>query len=107
MAEVIIRHKANIRPEKILEAAYTDYGQTTLNRFLSELEHIEHRLAIQPESYPLERSLMGLKKKYRYCTLKKNFKLIYFYRPRLDKVVIVTVWDTRMNPVRLVKEFRK
>ena len=107
MAEVIVRNKAKIRLAKILEAAYTDYGQTALNRFLGELEHIEHRLAIQPESYPLEQSLMGLKRKYRYCTLKKNFKLIYFYRPRLDKVVIVTVWDTRMNPARLVKEFKK
>ena len=105
MAEVIIRNKAKIRLAKILEAAYTDYGQTTLNRFLSELEHIEHRLSIQPESYPLEYSLMGLKRKYRYCTLKKNFKLIYW--PRLDKVVIVTVWDAIMNPTTLVKEFQK
>lgn len=107
MAEVIIRNKVKNRLAKILESAYTDYGQTTLNRFLSELEHIEHRLSIQPESYPLEYSLIGLKRKYRFCTLKKNFKLIYFYRPRLDKVVIVTVWDTRMNPNRLVEEFKK
>ena len=105
MAEVIVRNKAKIRLAKILEAAYTDYGQTTLKRFLGELEHIEHRLSIQPESYPLEYSLMGLKRKYRFCTLKKNFKLIYYYRPRLDKVVIVTVWDTRMNSAKLAKEF--
>ena len=31
MAEVIIRRKAKIRLAKILEAAYTEYGKTTLN----------------------------------------------------------------------------
>lgn len=103
MAQVILRQKAKSQLAKILEYAYQEYGQTTLNRFLEELEKIEHRLSIQPESYPLEYLLMGKKRKYRYCTLKKNFKLIYFYRPRLNQVVIVTVWDQRMNPDTLKK----
>lgn len=103
MAQVIIRQRAKNQLAKILEYAYQEYGQTTLNRFFEELEHIEHRLSIQPESYPLEQLLMGKKRKYRFCTLKKNFKLIYFYRPRLKQVVIVTVWDQRMNPKTLEK----
>ena len=103
MAQVILRQKAKSQLAKILEYAYQEYGQTTLNRFLEELENIEHRLSIQPESYPLEYLLMGKKRKYRYCTLKKNFKLIYFYRPRLKQVVIVTVWGQRMNPDTLKK----
>lgn len=102
MAQVIVRQRAKDQLAKILEYAYQEYGQTTLNRFLEELEHIEHRLSIQPESYPLEYLLMG-KRKYRFCTLKKNFKLIYFYRPRLKQVVIVTIWDQRMNPETLKK----
>ena len=93
MAQVIIRQKAKTQLARILEYAYQEYGQTTLNRFLDELEHIEHRLSIQPESYPLEYLLMGKKRKYRLCTLKKIYKLIYFYRPRLKQVVVVTVWD--------------
>lgn len=103
MAQVIVRQRAKDQLAKILEYAYLEYGQTTLNRFLEELEHIEHRLSIQPESYPLEYLLMGKKRKYRFCTLKKNFKLIYFYRPRLKQVIIVTVWDQRMNPKTLEK----
>ena len=102
MAQIILRKKAKVQLAKILEYAYLEYGQTTLNRFLDELTHIEHRLAIQPESYPLEYLLMGKKRKYRFCTLKKNFKLIYFYRPRRHEVVIVTVWDQCQNPKRLV-----
>lgn len=54
MAQVILRQKAKSQLAKILEYAYQEYGQTTLNRFLEELEKIEHRLSIQPESYPLE-----------------------------------------------------
>ena len=104
MAQVIVRQRAKNQLAKILEYAYLEYGQTTLNRFLEELEHIEHRLSILPESYPLEYLLMGKKRKYRFCTLKKNFKLIYFYRPRLKQVVIVTIWDQRMNPETLKKK---
>lgn len=103
MAQVIVRQRAKDQLAKILEYAYQEYGQTTLNRFLEELEHIEHRLSIQPESYPLEYLLMGKKRKYLFCTLKKNFKLIYFYRPRLKQVVIVTIWDQRMSPETLKK----
>ena len=103
MVQVIVRQKAKLQLAKILEYAFQEYGQTTLNRFLEEIEHIEHRLSIQPESYPLEYLLMGKKRKYRFCTLKKNFKLIYFYRPRLKLVVIVAVWDQRMNPETLIK----
>ena len=103
MVQVIVRQKAKLQLAKILEYAFQEYGQTTLNRFLEEIEHIEHRLSIQPESYPLEYLLMGKKRKYRFCTLKKNFKLIYFYRPRLKQVVIVAVWDQRMNPETLIK----
>lgn len=74
-------------------------------RFLSELEQIEKRLSEQPLSYPPEPLLKGMKREYRGCVLKKNFKLIYYYRPRRQEVVIATIWDMRMSPERLVKEF--
>ena len=105
MASVIVRNKAKNRLAKILEQSFFDYGQTTMSRFLSELERIEKRLSEQPLSYPPEPLLKGMKHEYRGCILKKNFKLIYYYRPRRREVVIVTVWDIRMSPERLVKEF--
>lgn len=74
-------------------------------RFLSELEQIEKRLSEQPLSYPPEPLLKGMKREYRGYVLKKNFKLIYYYRPRRQEVVIATIWDMRMSPERLVKEF--
>ena len=105
MASVIVRNKAKNRLAKMLEQSFFDYGQTTMTRFLSELERIEKRLSEQPLSYPPEPLLKGMKREYRGCILKKNFKLIYYYRPRRRVVVIVTVWDMRMSPERLVKEF--
>ena len=66
MASVIIRNKAKNRLAKILEQSFFDYGQTTMLRFLSELE--------------------------------RN-------RPRRQEVIISTIWDLRMSPERLVKEF--
>ena len=76
MASVIVRNKAKNRLSKILE-----------------------------QSYPIEPLLVGMKREYRGCILKKNFELIYYYRPRRQEVVISTVWDMRMSPERLVKEF--
>lgn len=54
--------------------------------------------------FKLERT-EGMKREYRGCILKKNFKLIYYYRPRRQEVIISTIWDLRMSPERLVKEF--
>lgn len=105
MASVIIRNKAKNRLAKILEQSFFDYGQTTMLRFLSELERIEKRLSEQPLSFPPEPLLRGMKREYRGCILKKNFKLIYYYRPRRQEVIISTIWDLRMSPERLVKEF--
>ena len=48
MASVIIRNKAKNRLAKILEQSFFDYGQTTMLRFLSELEQIEKRLSAAP-----------------------------------------------------------
>ena len=76
MASVIVRNKAKNRLSKILE-----------------------------QSYPIEPLLVGMKREYRGCILKKNFKLIYYYYPRRREVIISTVWDMRMSPERLVKEF--
>ena len=105
MASVIIRNKAKNRLAKILEQSFFDYGQTTMLRFLSELERIEKRLSEQPLSFPPEPLLRGMKREYRGCILKKNFKLIYYYRPRRQEVIISTICDLRMSPERLVKEF--
>ena len=50
MVEVIVRQKARNQLAKILEYAYQEYGKTTLNRFIDELEHIEHSLLLSPSS---------------------------------------------------------
>lgn len=76
MAKVIVRKRAKEKLEEILEYAYLEYGQRTLSSYVSELEHIERRLSLYPESYPLVSLLKGKKRQYRGCTLKKNFKLI-------------------------------
>ena len=103
MAQVIIRKKAEKKLVEILEYAYLEYGQRTLNSYISELDQIEWRLSHYPESYPVEPLLQGKKHQYRGCTLKKNFKLIYYYNSDSQEVIIQAVWDIRMNPERLVR----
>lgn len=105
MAQVVIRNRARKRLETILECAYVEYGRTTLERFLKEIEHIDQRLSTQPKSYPIEPLLGYKKKEYRGCILKKNFKLIYYYQESTDTVYISTVWDMRMSPEKLLRDF--
>ena len=36
----------------------------------------------------------------------KNFQLIHFYDKDSDTVFIDTIWDMRMNPVKLTEEVK-
>lgn len=36
----------------------------------------------------------------------RNFKLIHFYDSEQDTVFVDYIWDTRMNPVKLVRLYK-
>ena len=107
MALIIWKRKVRLQLRKQLEYAHTEFGQLTARRWVEQLMAFEERLKDYPASYTPIRELKDEPILYRGCTVMKNFKIIYYYEEPTDTVVIVTLWDMRRNPLRLVKEFKK
>ncbi len=86
MVQVIWRKKALQDLEQLLEKAYLEYGQTTMNRHIESLEEIEKRLTLYPDSYPPEPLLRNKKKRYRGAHLLGRFEIIYYHSPKSYKL---------------------
>lgn len=103
MAKVVWREKASLQLEAHLDYALNEFGQKAVSHWYRDIQHIETRMAMHPESYTPEPQLAHRKKVYRGATIMKNFKLIHYYDTDSDTVYIDCVWDMRMNPVKLKK----
>ncbi len=106
MAVIEWSDRASRELEEHLDYALAEFGRSTVKRWIRQIEHIADRLEKYPASYTPVAELQGTSRLFRGCTIMQNFKLIYFYEELFDTVVIVTIWDMRRNPVRLVKLFK-
>ncbi len=106
MVQVIWRKAALNDLKQLLEKAYLEYGQTTMNRHISRIEEIENRLHRYPLSFPLEPLLRGKRRKYRGAHLLGRFEVIYYYSERSRCVFVVRLWDMRRNPDTLAYNLR-
>lgn len=90
-------------------AAYTmeEYGRTTLKKLTEEFNNIVNRLGSYPTSFPEEQLLNKMTHKYRCIIFRKNFKIIYRYEEASNTIILIDIWDMRMNPQKLKKEFNK
>ena len=107
MALIVWKWEVRLRLRKQLEYAREEFGLLTARRWVEQLQLFEERVKEYPASYTPVRELKDEPILYRGCTIMKNFKIIYYYEEQTDKVFIVTLWDMRRNPLRLVKEFEK
>lgn len=103
MAKVVWREKALSMLEAHLDYALTEFGRKTVGNWYRDIQRIETRMALHPESYTPEPLLTHRGKTYRGATVMKNFKLILYYDSESDTVYIDYIWDMRMNPVKLRK----
>ena len=106
MVRVIWRKKALRDLEQLLEKAYLEYGQTTMNRHIESLEEIEKRLTSYPDSYPPEPLLRNKKKRYRGAHLLGRFEIIYYHSPKSKRVYVVRLWDMRRDPDLMVRNLK-
>ena len=107
MALIVWKRKVRLQLRKQLEYAREEFGLFTARRWVEQLIQFEERVKDYPASYTPVRELKDESILYRGCTVMKNFKIIYYYEEPVDTVVIVTLWDMRRNPLRLVEEFKK
>jgi plasmid stabilization system protein ParE len=103
MVQVIWRKAALKDLNNLLEQAYLEYGQHTLNSHIAKLEAIQKRMQQYPDSYPPEPLLRGLRRRYRGAHLLGRFEVIYYFAPKSQRVYVVRLWDMRRNPDMLVK----
>lgn len=106
MVQVIWRKVALKDLEKLLEGAYQEYGQHTLNSQIEKLEAIQVRMQRFPASYPPEPLLRNKRRKYRGAHLLGRFEVIYYYAPKSERVYVVRLWDMRRDPEMLIKSIR-
>ncbi len=90
----------------LLEKAYLEYGQHTMNKHISKLEDIQKRIQMYPDSYPPEPLLRGKRRKYRGAHLFGRFEVIYYYSPQSKCAYVVRLWDMRRNPDLLLRELK-
>ncbi len=107
MAIVKWREEAELKLREHLEYAREEFGEKTVRKWLSQIEHHEESLSKFPTSYTPVRELNGYPVMYRGCTVMQRFKLIYYYDKPDDTVHIVTIWDMRRNLDTQVKEFKR
>ena len=101
MATVIWREQASLLLEAHLDYALAEFGQKTVSNWYKEIQRIEARMAMQPESFTPEPLLAHRGKTYRGAIIMKNFKLIHYYDSESDTVYIDYIWDMRMRPAKL------
>lgn len=77
----------------LLEKAYLEYGQHTMNNHISILEDIQKRMQMYPDSYPPEPLLRGKRRRYRGAHLLGRFEVIYYYSLKSKCVYVVRLWD--------------
>ena len=107
MAKIIWHNTAKQQLIENITCALIEFGETTANRWETDVHAVELRLERYPTSYPPEPLLSSRPKQYRFChVMHRRFKLIYFYDESKDVVNIMDVWDTKMNPQNLVKRIR-
>lgn len=103
MAKVVWREKASLLLEAHLDYALAEFGRKAVSNWYRDIQHIETRMAMHPESFTPEPLLAHRGKAYRGAIIMKNFKLIHYYDKGNDTVYIDYIWDMRMRPAKLKK----
>ena len=103
MAKVVWRKNASLLLEVHLEYALTEFGQKAVCNWYRDIQRIETRMAMHPESFTLEPLLAHRGKAYPGAIIMNNFKLIHYYDSDSDTVFIDYIWDMRMKPAKLRK----
>lgn len=106
---------ANIKATKYFEQVFNEtldyslkeFGATTVKRFYLDYKQIKKRLASHPLSSPREPLLKKLLRPYRSAIIMQNWKIIYRYDEAYDRVIFVDLWDMRMNPKSIIRQFKR
>jgi len=98
MREVIISKTAEKKLEKLFAYLIENWSEKVKSEFIKKLDKSIEIIKQSPKSFPESEKKAGLHK----CVITKQTTL--FYRHTKQKIIIVTVFDNRQNPLKLKKE---
>lgn len=93
--------------EEVLDYGKNEFGTVAVKRFYQDYVFTRKRLEEHPLSSPRELLLRDFNRPYRSAIIRKNWKIIYRYDKTCDRIFFVDLWDMRMNPQALIKNFNR
>ena len=106
MAFIEFEEPAILELRRITRQGAYLFGPKTANRLIDDVGKLGKRLEKYPKSGFPETLLEGKEHKYRSCTIRKRFKMVYFYDESADIVHVMDFWDMRMSPARLINRMK-
>jgi plasmid stabilization system protein ParE len=98
---VILSPQAEQDLEELYQYLFTEFGKTTLEKFHQKWLDFLKVVAVHPRLFPLLHKRKNLRKHAIHD------KTLIVYKPTRNQIEIVTIFNTRQNPVRLKKITRK
>ena len=98
---VIISPQAEEDIEELYEYLFTEFGKATLEKFHEKWLNFLKVVAVYPRLFPLLHKRKNLRKHAIHD------KTMIVYKPSRNQIEIVTLFNTRQNPVRLKNIIRK
>ena len=89
--------RAKLKLEKLLEYLEVEWSSGVKNNFISKLDKTIEVIQSNPDIFPKTEVVKGLHK----CVITKQTTL--YYRTKGSRIEIVTIFDTRQDPTRLMK----
>jgi plasmid stabilization system protein ParE len=108
MGEYLIVWRVNARQQYLRHLSYAlqEFGAKAFYHWVESIKEMEAHLRENPKAYSLVPQLIGKRHEYRGCIVMENFKVVYTYDDRRKVINIVTIWDMRMNPQKLVNRLK-
>lgn len=100
--EIVLSDKFRERWDDYLDYCALNYGKKMAEKKSQSMFKILNGILAFPESNRIEPLLQNKDKEYRAVNFDKIFRIIYTVDE--DKITIVNLWNTKMNPSKLKKD---
>ena len=102
----ILNQSARKEMAKAVTDCTLNFGKRIAEDFVSIIEHNLVLLAENPQMGQRRPELDTPRRQMRSLLVHEHFQLIYYYHESKATVYIVSLWDTRKNPVSLRRRIR-
>lgn len=100
------RRKAEKQVKQTIRYCIEEFGKSTAEKFLANIDHQVDLLIDNPQLGPIEPLLENRSRTYRSLLVHKHFKLIYYISTSKETLYLVALWDIRREPSRLAGSVR-